>query len=73
MSQEYKPKLYYLIEPPHTCKIKYHPEAQIVLDFLPYVNYIIPVNVWDQYKDHQYYLGLYDFSLENYSLSNKEK
>ena len=72
MSEDYKPKLYYLIEPPYTYKIKYHPEAQIVLDLLPYVNYIIPVNVWDQYKNHQYYLGLDDSFLDNYFLFDSE-
>ena len=63
MSEDYQPKLYYLIESPYSLKIMFHPEAIIVLDSSTKINYIVPVNVWNYYKNYYYYLGLEDYNI----------
>jgi hypothetical protein len=56
MSPPAKPEKVYLIKWPESQRIMNHPKAKLVVDDDNSNSYIIPIEVWNEYKD-TYYKG----------------
>lgn len=62
MTNTYEPKIYLLIEWPHSNRVLRHPEAKFLdnlsdsasNNILGGIDCLIPPEIWEQYKDSEY-------------------
>ena len=59
--EDYIPCTFVLIEWPFSKKIMNHPEAKLVMDNNNPKSFIIPISIWNKYKDSSYFININDF------------